>query len=134
MRDATHTPTCSLLACFPSSLSSYILLSQPPPLSVSQLKLCTGESFCLLPLFNFSPAFSLSLSLVSAVLRSLTSSLPNLLLSYRLLPTHLPLLFDTQYTLQETIKQTILMVSLRSITAQRLHEIEYKLCSGLQHL
>lgn len=104
-------------------------------LAVSQLKLCTRECFCLLPRSKSSSAFSLPL--VSSVSGSLTSAIPHLPLSGCPLLIHCPLLFRTQHTLQKTtIKQTFLLVSLKSGTAQWLYGIykENKLWSTLQHL
>lgn len=135
MRDATHTLTCSLLCWspfFPFLLPS--TLHSPLFLPSVNSSCAPGNVF----VSSLAPApLLLSLSpLVSSVSGSLTSTLPHLPLSCCLLLTQCPLLFRTQHTLQKTtIKQTFLLVSLRSGTAQWLCGIytKYKLCSSLQH-
>lgn len=133
MRDATHTLMCSLLAHLSAPLSSSLPLSscrqstqavhQGMPLSPPSLQLL----FCLL-----IPSCFICLRIPH--LHSPTP--PSLLLSSPRSLTSLSC-FHTQHTLQKTaIKQTFLLVTLRSGSAQWLYGIytKYKICSSLQQL
>ena len=146
MGDATQTLTCSLFADLPSSLSSSLPLSTALS-SCRQSTRAVHRGMSLSPpslhlVFSFlSPSCFICLGiphLHSPGPPFLPPSLPpSLSLSCCLLLTHCPPLFCTQHTLQKTtLKQTFLLVSLRSGTSQWLYGIytEYKLCSGLQHL
>lgn len=131
MRDATHTLMCSLLPDLPSSLSSSLSLAEACS-SRRQSTQAVHQGMSLSP--PSLPAHSLPL--VSSVSGSLTYTLPHLLLSYCLLLTHSPVLFGTLHALQKTtIKQTCLLVSLRSGTPRWLYAIytKYKLFCSLQH-
>lgn len=135
MRDATHTLTCSLLTDLPSSLFSCLPFSTTLS-SCRQSTQAMHQGMSLSPPSLLLLLYFLSLPLVSSVSGSLTSTLPHLPLSCCLLLTQCPHLFNTQHTLQKTaIKQTFLLVSLRSGIAQWLYAIyaKCKLYSNLQH-